>query len=216
MTQGIFQKLKQRQTTPWNNDIENVELLDLEYFGNHSGDKYTSPLIDKILTGDVLTDENINNLVDLIYLKYKTNWERLYNILKLEYDPIENYSMVENSTDNKTFTDNNTFTHGHKIDNTVNSEGSTNADIYGFNTSNGVPSDKSTATSEGTSSETHSGNDVTAKNGTDNTTHELSRSGNIGVTTSQQMIESEIALWQWNFFEQVYKDIDKILTISIY
>ena len=44
----------------------------------------------------------------------------------------------------------------------------------------------------------------------------LSRHGNIGVTTSQQMINSEIELWQWNFFSEVFKDIDKILTIQTY
>ena len=44
----------------------------------------------------------------------------------------------------------------------------------------------------------------------------LTRSGNIGVTTTQQMMQSEIELWQWNFFESVFKDIDSILTLSIY
>lgn len=48
-------------------------------------------------------------------------------------------------------------------------------------------------------------------------THTLQRSGNIGVTTSQQMIESEINLWKWNFFEnEVFPALDKILTLRIY
>ena len=45
---------------------------------------------------------------------------------------------------------------------------------------------------------------------------ELRRSGNIGVMTSQQMAESEIKLWQWLFFEEVFKDIDNIFTLSTY
>lgn len=45
------------------------------------------------------------------------------------------------------------------------------------------------------------------------TERELTRSGNIGVTTSQQMLESERALWQWNFFKNVvFKDLDSLLT----
>ena len=44
----------------------------------------------------------------------------------------------------------------------------------------------------------------------------LTRSGNIGVTTSQQMLESEIELRKWNFFERVYNDIDYVLCLSIY
>lgn len=46
---------------------------------------------------------------------------------------------------------------------------------------------------------------------------ELTRSGNIGVTTSQQMIESERSLWVWNFFQNVvFKDVAKMLSLSIY
>lgn len=45
----------------------------------------------------------------------------------------------------------------------------------------------------------------------------LTRSGNIGVTTSQQMIEQEINLWKWNFFRDVvFPDIARALTISLY
>ena len=46
---------------------------------------------------------------------------------------------------------------------------------------------------------------------------ELTRSGNIGVTTSQQMITSERELWLWHYFQDVvFKDISKALTLSIY
>ena len=44
----------------------------------------------------------------------------------------------------------------------------------------------------------------------------LHRSGNVGVTTSQQMLESSIKLWEWSFFETVFKDLDKILTLDTY
>ena len=42
------------------------------------------------------------------------------------------------------------------------------------------------------------------------------RSGNIGVTTTQAMLESERNLWMWNFFDQVYKDVDSVLAIAFY
>ena len=42
------------------------------------------------------------------------------------------------------------------------------------------------------------------------------RSGNIGVTTTQAMLKSERELWMWNFFDQVYKDIDSVLALPIY
>ena len=52
---------------------------------------------------------------------------------------------------------------------------------------------------------------ITVQNG-----RTLTRKGNIGVTTTQQMMESEIRLWQWNFYESVFKDIDSVLTLYIY
>ena len=44
----------------------------------------------------------------------------------------------------------------------------------------------------------------------------LRRYGNVGVTTSQMMLESSIKLWQWSFFETVFKDLDQILTLDTY
>lgn len=53
-------------------------------------------------------------------------------------------------------------------------------------------------------------------NGSEDTERELHRSGNIGVTTTQQMMQSEIELWQWNFFKTVFDDIDKVCCLDIY
>lgn len=47
-------------------------------------------------------------------------------------------------------------------------------------------------------------------------THTIHRYGNIGVTTSQQMLQEERELWQWYFYEYVFKDLDRFLTIAVY
>lgn len=79
-----------------------------------------------------------------------------------------------------------------------------------------------------TSKLTHGHSDAEVRNMSDSTiygkvdtasgkdTRKLTRSGNIGVTTSQQMLESDIALWKWSFFYDVFKDIDTVFTISTY
>lgn len=56
--------------------------------------------------------------------------------------------------------------------------------------------------------------DATNYNNTN--TRDLRRHGNIGVTTSQQMIESELELRKKNFYSLVFRDIDEYLTIGIY
>lgn len=66
-------------------------------------------------------------------------------------------------------------------------------------------------TDTGSVTNTESGRDTHIRNYT------LTRSGNIGVTTSQQMIESERALWDWDYFYSiVFPDVDKVLTLGVY
>ena len=56
----------------------------------------------------------------------------------------------------------------------------------------------------------------TSNSSTNETDRTLTRSGNIGVTTTQQMLQSEVDLWQWTFFKQVFEDIDSVLCLDIY
>lgn len=73
-----------------------------------------------------------------------------------------------------------------------------------------------------TETETRNMSDATTRNlsdsfdGQKDIERELTRSGNIGVTTSQQMLQSEIELRKWVFYQSVFDDIDSILTLKIY
>lgn len=66
--------------------------------------------------------------------------------------------------------------------------------------------------------------DITVDNNTsmireydDEINHILKRHGNIGVTTSQQMLESEIVLRnKYTFWDIVFTDLDRFLTLPIY
>lgn len=125
---------------------------------------------------------------------------------------------------------------------TVNDNGSaTNTNqngIWGFNSSTSVPSDMSdgTATNENTTTrdltETETGTDTTdhtntdtynrsyTETGTDTTagtsSRQLTRTGNIGTNTFQNLLQQERNIWMYDFFEQVFKDVDSVLTIPIY
>lgn len=249
---GIFNAL-QSFPVPW--AIENIsESLDLEYFGNISGEKYISPLVDKVKSGYTLTDTEINKLAKVIYSMYGNNWIREYNTMFEEYNPIENYSMVEKMTNdttvdeygrNHTRTDNLSLKKTGTVEDSLSKTGTeTQApnvtvndsnSVYGFNSSAAVPSSSGSNSTTGTDTKTYNTTDAntTTYNTTDANTgtvqdadtgsdthtrnYQLTRSGNIGVTTSQQMIQSERELYMWNFFYNVvFPDIDKILTINIY
>ena len=59
-------------------------------------------------------------------------------------------------------------------------------------------------------------NDRTLTRKTDKA-RKLTRSGNIGVTTTQQMLQSERDLWLWNYFRDVvFPDLDSVLVLGIY
>lgn len=76
-----------------------------------------------------------------------------------------------------------------------------------------------TNTTQYNTTDSDTGTQTYRDTGTDTNTrnYTLTRSGNIGVTTSQQMIQSERDLWLWDYFYNVvYPDIDRILTLPIY
>lgn len=78
----------------------------------------------------------------------------------------------------------------------------TGSDTMTYNTSD---------TDTGTQTDTESGTDTHTRNYT------LRRHGNIGVTTSQQLLQSERELWLWNYFRNVvFPDVDRVLTSPIY
>lgn len=218
ITKGIFSYLNALEV-PWKNDITSNE-LDVTYHGSRSGHKIIGSLIENFLENNVVSEENKITIAQAIYTLYIKNWNALYKTLSLEYNPIENYSMTETENVQDTHkgtlvsdsTDTNTNTENTIVNDTANNQ------LWGFNSTNSVNSDKqvgdTTRNVDGSINSTHKNTDTENKDITSDRT--LKRSGNIGVTTSQQMIESERHLWLWNFFESVFSDIDKILVLKIY
>lgn len=144
----------------------------------------------------------------------------LYNTTKCEYNPIENYSMTETEKiiDNKTFvqggqsnSSNNTL--GSQVNNITN-----NSEVAPFDTTSFQPQNKDT-TLENIGQKINNTTDIIGNrvdNDDKNVDRNLTRKGNIGVTTSQQMIESERKLVNFNLCELIVNDISNILFIKTY
>lgn len=218
----------------WSDDDK--ELLDTEYIYGHSGSKIISPLIYRLLEigeSETLTSGNITTLAKVIVNRFGKQWVKLYAVFSAEYNPIENYSMVENMTDDVTEKDyghtntrTNNLSHTKTGTETVEAgtETTTDTSIYGFDNSTASPSNKEVISNDGddvtryntTDADTGTQTDVESGTDTETRNYELTRAGNIGVTTSQQMLESEIKLWQYDFMKIVYANIDEILTIDVY
>ena len=111
-------------------------------------------------------------------------WNRLYEAVTADYDPIENYNRHEETDDQNR----GTVTHGGTDSTTGSGNDTLENSITSFNNNTYAPHDKAVM-GKGTTEATSYGHTVT-----DATGHKLTSRihGNIGVTTSQQMLESEL------------------------
>lgn len=112
------------------------------------------------------------------FTRRKPNFEKLWDGFTAEYNPIENYDRHEDSTETPNIT--------HTLTNSGQDASENEADVQGYNATDYTPNSRTK--SSGTSST--SGTDV--ESGTRAYTSRVH--GNIGVTTSAQMLEGELAL----------------------
>lgn len=182
--------------------------LDMDYFIESSSQKYLSRFTQLILNkyeDDIIAACRV--LADSIADKFGFKWWKISEAITTDYKPLENYNMEEIRTPNLR----EELTRKQSTDTNVNQK--TESGVYGFNSTESNP----TATGEGDTHTTglkanNETEDVKSNTGTES----LTRHGNIGVTTSQQMLESEIKLRQFNFIEEVFTDIDSILCLKVY
>lgn len=220
-TQKIFTRIMTVHEVPWNEDDSITgALLDFEYLSNQSGDKIISPAVEKALSSGQLSDTSFNTLCDVAWMMYNKRWARLWEILTAEFNPIENYSMTDTHTfeHGKIETNSGTDTTRRTGTDTVTHTGDNENEVSAFNSS--TYEDAAKVTQNTTDLDTRNMNDalehghVVTNSGVD--TERTTRSGNIGVTTSQQMAQSSIDLWKWNYFYDIFRDIDSIFTITTY
>ena len=146
----------------------------------------------------------LNVMAQLITTRFGSNLKSVYDVYFKElYKPLENYSMIEERTPDLT----------RETDSDVDTKSTTTTDNkdYGFNSSTAVPTSESVSTTEGEKAYNKAHAKTTEK-GKDT----LTRSGNIGVTTSQQMLQSELELRKYDYWNFVFNCIDVILVRSYF
>lgn len=267
---ALFSKM---QYAPWM-EIPGAALSsDIAYLASYSGTKPATYLLEELSDDGVL---NQQMLADMLWTIFGKQWQKLWNGFNLEYNPLNNYdvhdvteremtndrtinkdihevgtvdttdkldsetNISQNGTENVTGTV--TVQYGKKTDTT----GETDTFVYGFNSSDKVPTqvvmDQShetqggsdiTTTQENTITKNDTKTDVDSKDvvntATDTTTDDdttdnqkekeeiiRDRAGNIGQNTYQELLRQEFELWKWNFWKQVFTDCDYYLVLSLY
>lgn len=177
------------------------------------------------------------NAIEHFFLLNFDLFKRWIDALNLQYNPLENYDRIEHwqdDFDGKTNTSGNVNNQGSTTDtasgsNTDTSSGSTtqNNNVSSFDsndlvsdtqstgsaTNNASSQSSSNASSQSTNSETSSGQELKD----DVSVHDGRVHGNIGVTTSQQMLESELELRQkWQIIKIITEMFMRELVIAVY
>lgn len=212
--------------------------MSVEYM-SRSGTKAISTLVENLLqeyplrhvineyTGDsfyMISSQAQTNILKTLEARFKTKWQKLYETITAEYDALNPYDMTINEETTDTLTSSGTNL-SNKVDTGTKSSNETvsgerDDSLYGFNSPQSVPTDESQTSSESTvndevsnNSTIETSNEYTRSNPT---TRELTRKGNIGNITKQELLEKERDVWQWQIWDVIFKDLDSVLTRSKY
>ena len=204
--------------------------------------QYDKTLFDGIVLPDGIEKENLvaeimKNSGDLYpyhqsseYLKRNINYwfarrlfdfGRIYEALRMEYSPIENYDRKENNTRDyeNSGIDKASTTLGSTTTSTNIGTNDNENKVSAYNESDYTNREKDIQSHNSTVTNTGSGTDTTQ------TEYGLKRKevedvrvhGNIGVTTSQQMIESELSLRaKYDIYKIIAKEFEREFLVQIY
>lgn len=155
--------------------------------------------------------------------KWYRTFDKWIKALNIEYSPLENYDRMEEWTDDRNKKNDNTIdttdkregstTYSDESSEQVKDTTKTENEVSAYDSSSYQPHDKSdtdydsykSSTSVGDTKEDVSIKGNTKSNGTeDETSKHIGRiHGNIGVLTSQSMLESELQIAEWNIYEHI-------------
>lgn len=136
------------------------------------------------------------------------NISSIYEAYTTEYKPLENYSMIEDTDYTPLAKQTVKSSNKSKTDTT------TDVGVFGFNSTVAVPSSTTDSGTTQLKADNEMETETSYDGKADNTHHE--RSGNIGVTTSQQMLESEIKLRKLEILELIFQGLDEVICQSVY
>ena len=145
-------------------------------------------------------------------LKHQATFTRWVNALSIEYAPLENYDRQENWTD---VTDADTT---NRLNSTVtannSSNGTNSTNVAAYDTSSYSPSDQVIDSSSAQSTST----DASTGSGTEDVTftHGGRIHGNIGVTSSQELLRQELDVARFNIIDEITTLFMQELCIAVY
>lgn len=224
-----------------NQQITTTGLLDLLYYDDTIMDSFTVPDgIDRQLALDTIYQRcGLTPLYhpDPAWLKFYVGrwcsknaktWEELYKTTIQDYNPIYNYDRTEETTDTRSGTrklsedtSSNTKQNGDTSVTDTSSDSSEHT-ISADNSDSYEPGYKDVSSRQDTqTSESSNHVDVTGDRAVDETTdetylHKLRAYGNIGVTTTQEMLEAQRKVVRYNIYNEIADSFKEEFCLYIY
>lgn len=165
-----------------------------------------------------------SHFITQFFQRRKYNYQKLYESMYFEYNPIENYDRFSNTVRKVNREENESVdsTGTRKLD----SEGSQTNHVTTENTVSAYNSDSYEPNNKTDTDGTNSIRNVDSENSSDTTLRDRTNKdkeeffdhthGNIGVTTSQQMIEAERSLVKWSIYDYIANDFAEELLIFVW
>lgn len=217
-------------------DEANAGSIDNMYYLMHSGDKYISPYLEKMMKfyeGDSWKLIVGQEMFRTYHEQLLKEWKRF----AAEYDPAANYSVTEivnyDHTGSSGMTDSGTDTklRSGVIQNFGKTYSQNSANTYDGVTATETTKNETWSNENNDPSTTRYGNGTEGSGVTDATTYGKSRTGsesghddltttktgNLGITPVAQLLQMDIELWKLNFYRDImFPLFDKALVLPIY
>lgn len=165
------------------------------------------------------------------------DFDRMYKSLRTEYSPIENYDRIEDikreykdsGTDTEILTLGSSTTSSHTGTDTDSTQGggSNEKGVSAYNEDGYTNRERDTETHNSNNTQTYNSTVTNTESGSDKTQTDYGKQrtetentrihGNIGVTTSQQMIESEMSLRaKYDIYKIISREFEREFLVQIY
>lgn len=166
----------------------------------------------------------IHDAIEIWAKVYEATFTRWLNALDIEYAPLENYDRMEHWTDERDTTGSLTGSGSSSsvgtLDTTYDEDTTVERTKSAFDSSTYQPYDKEvTDTHAVTDTDSTDTTNTTVSNstsGSDDSEHNGRVHGNIGVTTSQQMLNQELDLGYWVLYERITDLFLREFVIPVY
>ena len=209
-------------------------ILDMDYVYTHAYTKWIALILER-LTEIVKTQQpSISDnrakvltlglqIAPLLLNRFSEIWKKKYIAITADYSPTSDYKENEKVeyTSHGVDTPQTTTTSKTSTDTTQSTSVTQNANTYAFDSVSETPTALNTGDqSVNSKGEADKNYTETTQGGTNtsdiNSTNTITRDGKHGSTDYSVLIENELKLREYDFYQEMFKDIDSILTLSIY